>query len=42
MKEIAETLGIPLNTAYSRLRLAREQLSAACAAIRDEEDANGE
>ena len=25
--EVAETLGIPLNTAYSRLRLAREQFT---------------
>jgi RNA polymerase sigma-70 factor (ECF subfamily) len=29
MPEIAEALAIPLNTAYSRLRLAREQLRAA-------------
>lgn len=29
MPEIAETLGVPLNTAYSRLRLAREQFVAA-------------
>jgi RNA polymerase sigma-70 factor, ECF subfamily len=29
MPEIAHALGIPLNTAYSRLRLAREQLKAA-------------
>jgi RNA polymerase sigma-70 factor (ECF subfamily) len=28
MPQIASVLGIPLNTAYSRLRLAREQLSA--------------
>ena len=27
--QIAETLGVPLNTAYSRLRLAREQFVAA-------------
>jgi RNA polymerase sigma-70 factor (ECF subfamily) len=27
---IAETLGVPLNTAYSRLRLAREQFTNAC------------
>jgi RNA polymerase sigma-70 factor (ECF subfamily) len=27
MKELADALDIPLNTAYSRLRLAREQLS---------------
>jgi RNA polymerase sigma-70 factor (ECF subfamily) len=26
--EVAEALGIPLNTAYSRLRLAREELAA--------------
>ncbi len=30
MPEIAQTLGIPLNTAYSRLRLARDQFAAAC------------
>jgi RNA polymerase sigma-70 factor (ECF subfamily) len=29
MKEIAEVLGIPLHTAYSRLRVAREELAAA-------------
>jgi RNA polymerase sigma-70 factor (ECF subfamily) len=29
MPDIAEALGIPLNTAYSRLRLAREQLAQA-------------
>jgi RNA polymerase sigma-70 factor, ECF subfamily len=28
MAEIAETLGIPLNTAYSRLRVAREEFTA--------------
>ena len=27
MAEIAETLGIPLNTAYSRLRVAREEFT---------------
>jgi RNA polymerase sigma-70 factor (ECF subfamily) len=27
--EVAEALGIPLNTAYSRLRVAREELTAA-------------
>ena len=27
--EVAQTLGIPLNTAYSRLRVAREELGAA-------------
>jgi RNA polymerase sigma-70 factor (ECF subfamily) len=32
--EIAEMLGIPLNTAYSRLRLAREQLAAAAMRLR--------
>jgi RNA polymerase sigma-70 factor (ECF subfamily) len=30
MPEIAEIIGVPLNTAYSRLRLAREQFTAAC------------
>lgn len=29
MPQVAETLGIPLNTAYSRLRLAREQFVSA-------------
>ncbi|HZF52706.1 MAG TPA: RNA polymerase sigma factor [Polyangiaceae bacterium] len=29
MPEIAQALGIPLNTAYSRLRLSREELKAA-------------
>ena len=32
--EIAAALGIPLNTAYSRLRLAREALSAAVTRLR--------
>jgi RNA polymerase sigma-70 factor, ECF subfamily len=32
--EIAETLGIPLNTAYSRLRLAREQLASSVVRLR--------
>jgi RNA polymerase sigma-70 factor, ECF subfamily len=32
--EIAHTLDIPLNTAYSRLRLAREQLAAAVTRLR--------
>jgi RNA polymerase sigma-70 factor (ECF subfamily) len=32
---IAEALGIPLNTAYSRLRLAREDLTAAVRRLRD-------
>ncbi len=34
MKDIAQALAIPEKTAYSRLRLAREQFAAACAAIR--------
>jgi RNA polymerase sigma-70 factor, ECF subfamily len=29
MKDVAAALGIPLNTAYSRLRIAREELTAA-------------
>jgi RNA polymerase sigma-70 factor (ECF subfamily) len=29
MKDIAESLGIPLHTAYSRLRVAREEFAAA-------------
>lgn len=28
MKEIADAIGIPLNTAYSRLRIGREELTA--------------
>lgn len=32
--EIAHTLDIPLNTAYSRLRLAREQLASAVTRLR--------
>lgn len=36
MKEIALALEIPLNTAYSRLRLARAQFGAACAKLREE------
>ena len=32
--EIARALSIPLNTAYSRLRLAREQFKAAVKRIR--------
>ncbi len=28
MVEIAQSLGIPLNTAYSRLRVAREEFTA--------------
>ena len=30
MKEIAASLAIPVNTAYSRLRIAREELAQAC------------
>ncbi|MBI5542359.1 MAG: sigma-70 family RNA polymerase sigma factor [Deltaproteobacteria bacterium] len=33
MPQIAEVMGIPLNTAYSRLRLARRDLNAAVAAL---------
>jgi len=29
MPEVAEALGVPLNTAYSRLRLARRDFQAA-------------
>ena len=36
MKEIAESLGIPANTAYSRLRLAREVFAAHAAKNRGE------
>jgi RNA polymerase sigma-70 factor (ECF subfamily) len=32
--EIAQALGIPLNTAYSRLRLARAEFAAAAKRIR--------
>jgi RNA polymerase sigma-70 factor, ECF subfamily len=32
--EIAETLGVPLNTAYSRLRVAREEFAQAVTRIR--------
>jgi RNA polymerase sigma-70 factor (ECF subfamily) len=34
MKDIAASLGIPLFTAYSRLRIAREELTAALARLR--------
>jgi RNA polymerase sigma-70 factor (ECF subfamily) len=37
MPVIAATLGLPLNTAYSRLRLAREQLAAAVRRIENEQ-----
>ncbi|HEY8038518.1 MAG TPA: sigma-70 family RNA polymerase sigma factor [Polyangiaceae bacterium] len=36
MKEIAETLGIPLFTAYSRLRVARQEFTAAVRVLRAE------
>ncbi|HSO39377.1 MAG TPA: sigma-70 family RNA polymerase sigma factor [Labilithrix sp.] len=35
MKTIAETLEIPVNTAYSRLRLAREAFAAAAARLKE-------
>jgi RNA polymerase sigma-70 factor (ECF subfamily) len=35
MKEIAESLGVPVNTAYSRLRLARELFAEHAARNRD-------
>jgi len=34
MPEIIETLGIPLNTGYSRLRLARQDFAAAVQRLR--------
>jgi RNA polymerase sigma-70 factor, ECF subfamily len=34
MPEVAQALGIPLNTAYSRLRLAREDLASAIRRLR--------
>jgi RNA polymerase sigma-70 factor (ECF subfamily) len=34
MQEVAQALGIPLNTAYSRLRLAREDLAKAIRRLR--------
>ncbi|HVH46210.1 MAG TPA: sigma-70 family RNA polymerase sigma factor [Labilithrix sp.] len=36
MPEIAAALGIPLNTAYSRLRLARQDFAAAVKRLREE------
>lgn len=39
--EIAETFGIPLNTAYSRLRLARRDFEQAVAAMKEKEVAHG-
>jgi RNA polymerase sigma-70 factor (ECF subfamily) len=35
--EVAETLGIPANTAYSRLRLARAELATAVKRLRKRE-----
>jgi RNA polymerase sigma-70 factor (ECF subfamily) len=40
MPEIAAVLSIPLNTAYSRLRLAREQFAAAVRRLQGHEDAH--
>ncbi len=37
MHEIADSLGIPANTAYSRLRLAREEFTAAAKRIKSRE-----
>ncbi len=37
MKEIAERLGLPLFTAYSRLRVAREEFAAAARRLQAEE-----
>jgi RNA polymerase sigma-70 factor (ECF subfamily) len=37
--EIADALGIPLNTAYSRLRLARADFAAAAKRLRKSQDA---
>lgn len=37
MKDIAKALGIPLNTAYSRLRLAREQCAETLRRLRKSE-----
>lgn len=39
MQEIAESLAIPANTAYSRLRLAREEFSAAAKRLKAREAA---
>jgi RNA polymerase sigma-70 factor, ECF subfamily len=36
MKEVAEVVGCPLQTAYSRLHAARERLTAAVKARRSE------
>jgi RNA polymerase sigma-70 factor (ECF subfamily) len=41
MKEIAESLGIPANTAYSRLRLAREVFAAHAKKHRGEMEKGG-
>ena len=37
MRDIAGTLGIPVNTAYSRLRLARDAFAEACRDLRARE-----
>ncbi len=41
MPVIAETLGVPLNTCYSRLRLARERFTQAVRQLQAERAANG-
>jgi RNA polymerase sigma-70 factor (ECF subfamily) len=41
MKEIAESLGIPLFTAYSRLRVAREEFTVAVRRLRAQRDRGG-
>lgn len=38
--EIAEAMGVPVNTVYSRLRVARERFKRAVEAIRAEEEAS--
>ncbi|MFO0664855.1 MAG: RNA polymerase sigma factor [Polyangiaceae bacterium] len=39
--EVARTLSIPLNTAYSRLRLARDEFRAAVHRMKNEKSASG-
>jgi RNA polymerase sigma-70 factor (ECF subfamily) len=41
MSEVAETLGTPLFTAYSRLRVARAQFAVAVRRLRDEDAMGG-
>lgn len=41
MPDIAAALGIPLNTGYSRLRLARDEFRAELARLRGKEEAHG-